>query len=154
MCIRDSTDTILFDNITIRDIRNNTGNVNGILVHDNFKNMFYDFIVNSPKILALNTSVRSNDVFFGEIYSNCKIKILGRGASVNITGSATTLPGTKVNILMDYSSEIEQYDFLEFVNNAETNERDIFYSDGPQSDFNIKLTIEAVSYTHLTLPTI
>src|SRR5665811_1167615 len=93
MCIRDSTDTILFDNITIRDIRNNTGNVNGILVHDNFKNMFYDFIVNSPKILALNTSVRSNDVFFGEIYSNCKIKILGRGASVNIAGSATTLPG-------------------------------------------------------------
>lgn len=138
-----NTDTILFDNITFRDIKNNTGKFNGILVHDNFKNMLYDFTVNSPKIMALNTTMKANDVFFGDIFANCKIKIYGRAASVNITGSATTLPGTSVNIMMEYESDVEQYDFLQFINNSETTENEVFFAKNPTSEFNISLAIEA-----------
>lgn len=145
-----NTDTILFRNITIRDKFNNTGRFNGILVHDNFKNMLYDFTVNSTKIMALNTTL-STDVFFGDIFANCRIKIFGRGPSLSITGSATTLPGTNVNILMEYESDMEQYDFLEFVESDQRTTQDLFLPDPPKSDFNMSLTVEATPQAKVQL---
>lgn len=137
------TDTIHFDNTSFRDVKNNTGKFNGTLVHDNFRNMRYDFTAISPKILAYNTTVSDNEIFFGDIYANAKIKIFGRGPSVFIQGSATTLPGTAVNIAMEYESDVEQYDFLEFVSRNETEETNIFTDNNSSGEFNINLTIEA-----------
>ncbi len=145
------TDTILFQRITIRDKFNNTGRLNGILVHDNFKNMLYDFTVSSTKIMALNTSLRSTDVFFGDIFANCQIKIFGRGPSLSITGSGTTLPGTSVNILMEYESDMQQYDFLEFVQSDERAPQDLFLPDAPKGNFNMSLTVEATPQAKVQL---
>ena len=136
------SDTIQFKNVTFADGHNNTGNLNGTLVHDNFKNMMYDLTITSPKIKVLNTTLRFNEQFYGDAFADCKIKVFGKGLRVGLTGSVTTLPGTAVNISMEYENAIEQYDFLEFVNTMETTEQDMFFYDPPKTDFTMSLNIE------------
>ncbi len=136
-------DTILFDNIAIHDNKNNTGNFYGTLVHDNFSNMKYNITVSSPNILVLKTTYSDNQIFYGDAYANCKLEVNGQGNSVYLNGFATTLPGTNVNINMEYKSELEQYDFLKFINNTESTDEKYDIDSETNSDFNLGLTIEA-----------
>ncbi|HSH20517.1 MAG TPA: translocation/assembly module TamB domain-containing protein, partial [Draconibacterium sp.] len=136
------SDTIQFTDVTFTDIHKNTGKLNGILAHDNFSNMLYDLTLVSPKIRVLNTTMRFNEQFYGDAFANCKLKVFGRGLKVAINGSMTTLPGTEVNISMEYENAIEQYDFLEFVNTMEITEQNMFFYDPPKTDFSISLNIE------------
>lgn len=136
-------DTILFDNITVTDKFKNRGRFGGILVHDNFSNMLYDFTMNSPKILVLNTTGKANDQFYGEAYANCRAKIFGKAQTVRLEGTATSLPGTNVYILMEYESDMQQYDFLEFVNSDENVNEESFFKANQTGDFSVSLTVEA-----------
>lgn len=136
------SDTIQFQNLTFSDAQKNRGKLNGILVHDNFSNILYDLTIVSPKIKVLNTTMKYNEQFYGDVFANCKLKVYGRALKVALTGSLTTLPGTNVNISMEYENAIEQYDFLEFVNTSETTAQDMFYYDPPKTDFTISFNIE------------
>lgn len=135
-------DTILFRDITLSDIHKNKGKLNGILVHDNFGNMFYDIKVAAPKIKVLNTTFKDNELFYGEVFANCNARIYGRGLTVKLSGSMTSLPGSSANISMEYKTVIEKYDFIEFVNSRETEKEDNFYYNQPQTDFSVSLNIE------------
>ncbi|MEN8115906.1 MAG: translocation/assembly module TamB domain-containing protein [Bacteroidota bacterium] len=137
------TDTIHFDHITIFDDQNNPGSFNGIIVHDNFRNMSFDLSLNSPKIRALNTTSHDNEQFYGTAIANGKLNITGKAASTSLTGTATTLSGTEIKISMESVSEIESYDFIEFVSTNESEETDFFKEKKSGGDFNLGLTIEA-----------
>lgn len=145
------TDTIQFNNITIKDNFNNQGKFNGILVHDNFKNMIYDLAINSSNILALNTSARDNEQFYGDVFANCKINLTGKGTSVALKGSATTLKGTNVNISMDYEGDIKQYDFVKFVTYEKNEKNEQFFAKKIKSSFVIGLTVEATPEAKIQL---
>lgn len=135
-------DTILFRNITLRDIHKNKGKLNGILVHSNFGKMQYDISVTSPKIKVLNTTLKDNEIFYGEVFADCRARIYGRGLVVKLTGSMTSLPGTTANISMEYKTVIERYDFIEFINSKEKKEEDINFYNPPKTDFSVSLNIE------------
>lgn len=140
------SDVILFDNIKFKDRYNNSGNLNGTLVHSNFQNITYNLILYSPKILALNTLARANEQFYGKIFANCRLTVLGQGLKVNLEGSATTLPGTDVYISMEYENDIEQYDFLEFVSTVEEEDKhEHFFTDKKKSEINLKFNVEATT---------
>ena len=145
------TDTILFDNITIRDEKNNIGKFNGTIVHDNFKNMKYNMTATSPGIMVLKTTYADNQIFYGDAYANCKLDIYGQGNSVSLNGYATSLPGTAVNINMEYESELEQYDFLQFINNSDEEEESFSFNNNSNSDFNMELTVEATPDANVQL---
>ncbi len=136
------SDTIQFKNMAFTDVNNNLGHVDGILVHDNFSNMLYDLTINSQKIKVLNTTMRFNEQFYGEAFADCKLKVFGRGLRIRITGSLTTLPETAVNISMEYEDDIEQYDFLQFVNTSDVAVEDMFFYNAPKTDFTISFNIE------------
>jgi hypothetical protein len=86
--------------------------------------------------------MRFNEQFYGEAFANCKLKVSGRGFKVRLTGSMTTLPGTAVNISMEYENDIGQYDFLEFVNTSDVGLEENFFYDAPKTDFTISFNIE------------
>ncbi|HPE77462.1 MAG TPA: translocation/assembly module TamB domain-containing protein [Draconibacterium sp.] len=136
------SDTIQFKNMAFTDVNKNTGHLDGILVHDNFSNMLYDLTINSQKIKVLNTTMRFNEQFYGDAFANCKLKVLGRGLKIRLTGSMTTLPGTAVNISMEYENDIGQYDFLEFVNTSDVAGEDMYFYNAPKTDFTIGFNIE------------
>jgi hypothetical protein len=136
------SDTIQFKNMAFTDVNKNQGRLSGILVHDNFSNMLYDLTINSQKIKILNTNFRFNEQFYGEAFANCKLRVTGRAQTIRLSGSLTTLPGTAVNISMEYENDIEQYDFLEFVNTSEVAVEDMFFYNPPKTDFTISFNIE------------
>ena len=135
-------DTILFRNITLSDIHKNKGKLNGILVHENFGKMQYDINVTAPKIKVLNTTLKDNELFYGEVFADCRARIYGRGLVVKLTGSMTSLPGSSANISMEYKTVVEKYDFIEFINSKENKEEDNYFYNPPQTDFTVSLNIE------------
>ena len=137
-----NTDTILFRNVSFADVQKNKGKMNGIIVHDNFANMLYDFSFNSQKIKVLNTTISNNDVFYGDVFANCKMRLFGKGPVVKLTGSLTSLPGTAVNISMEYQSVIEKYDFIQFINTQKEEGENENYYNPPKTDFTISLNME------------
>ncbi len=136
------SDTIQFKNMAFTDVNKNSGHLDGILVHDNFSNMLYDLTINSQKIKVLNTTMRFNEQFYGEAYANCRLRVTGRGLKIRLGGSLTTLPGTAVNISMEYKNDIGQYDFLEFVNTSDVEVEDMYFYNTPKTDFSISFNIE------------
>ena len=106
---------ILFDRITFQDVNKNRGILNGTITHTNFSNMIYNLNISSPKITVFNTTSADNELFYGQLISSGNINITGKGSKVNMSGSATTMPGTNLNIFLEYESDIEKYDFIEFV---------------------------------------
>ncbi|MDO8951591.1 MAG: translocation/assembly module TamB domain-containing protein, partial [Draconibacterium sp.] len=136
------SDAIQFKNLTFTDVHKNKGILNGELVHDNFSNMLYNLTINSSKIKVMNTTIRFNEQFYGDVFANCRLKVLGRGLKVGLSGSLTTLPGTNVNISMEYENAIQQYDFLEFVNTIENSDQNMYFYDPPKTDFTISFNIE------------
>ena len=136
------SDTIQFNKMSFTDVHKNKGILNGVLVHDNFSNMLYNLTINSQKIRVLNTTMKHNDLFYGDAFANCNLKILGRGLKVSLSGSLTTLPETALNISMEYENEIAKYDFLEFVNTGDADLEDMFYYNVPKSDFTVSFNVE------------
>lgn len=140
-----NNDTILFDDITFFDDEYNSGKFDGTIVHENFKNMKFDLSFSSEKIRALNTTSRDNEQFYGTILADGKLDIVGADKSTQLIGSATTLRETDVKISMESESEIQQFDFIEFVSNEQTEENDFFTQakKDRRGEFDLNFTIEA-----------
>ncbi|MCK3684964.1 translocation/assembly module TamB domain-containing protein [Maribellus sp. YY47] len=139
-------DTILFDNLTVFDAQKNQGKFFGTIVHHNFGNMIYDLHATTNRIKALNTGPRDNEKFYGTAVARGRLDITGKGRSVRLSGSMTSLSGTEVNISMESESEVEKYDFIEFVVPNET-EVPAFYQVKPEEEdkLNLSLSVEATS---------
>lgn len=136
-------DTILFDRIALQDLSGNRGTFEGTIVHSNFQDMRYNLSVYSPRLIAMNTTTRDNPQFYGQLVTNGRLNITGRGTSVNLTGSGTTLLGTNVNISLEDESELERYDFIQFVSTEDTVRQQFLFSRRDDGDFNLDLTIRA-----------
>ncbi len=136
-------DTILFDKINILDERGNSGIFDGTIVHQNFKHMEYNLSVVSQRILAFNTTPRDNNEFFGQVVANGRLDITGRGNSVNLTGTASTLNGTNVNISLEPEGEIERYDFIRFVSKEESEKQEFTFPEKNDDSFSLNLSIHA-----------
>ncbi len=117
--VRFSADSIIFDNIEIHDFDGNSGVFDGHIRHDNFSNMDYNLNLSSPKILALNTTIRDNERFYGKAYANGMMKLTGHAKTIFLDVVASSLSGTSVNISLNYDEDVPVYDFIRFVNNEQ-----------------------------------
>lgn len=113
--IRFKNDVIRFDRIEMKDVLGNRGIFNGTIRHDNFKNMDYNMMVTSGQILAMNTTGRHNDSFYGRVEARGNLRIQGKGTDVRLVGEATTLPGTEITIVLGDDEEVARYDFIRFL---------------------------------------
>jgi hypothetical protein len=136
-------DTILFDRISLQDLAGNRGTFEGTIVHTNFQDMQYNLAVYSPRLTAMNTTARNNSQFFGQVITNGRLNITGRGKQVRLSGSAATLAGTNVNISLEDESELERYDFIQFVSTEDTIRQQFLFPQKDDGDFSLDLTIRA-----------
>ncbi|MBW6537428.1 MAG: translocation/assembly module TamB [Mariniphaga sp.] len=136
-------DTILFDRISLQDLAGNRGTFEGTIVHSNFQDMKYNLAVYSPRLTAMNTTARDNSQFFGQVITNGRLNVTGRGSQVRLSGTGTTLAGTNVNISLDDESELERYDFIQFVSTEDTVRQQFLFPQKDDGDFSLDLTIRA-----------
>ncbi len=136
-------DTILFDRISLHDLAGNRGTFEGTIVHENFQEMQYNLAFYSPRLTAMNTTARNNSQFYGQVIVNGRIDINGRGKQVRLSGTGTTLSGTNVNISLEDESELERYDFIQFVSTEDTIREQFLFRQRDDGDFSLDLTVRA-----------
>ncbi len=113
--VRFRGDSIVFKNIEIADIENNTARFNGVITHNFFNRMTYNMSANTGNIMALNTTGSDNPLFYGLAHVSGIIKISGKVANVRMDMSLTTQEGTQINVPLENPESVNQYDFIRFV---------------------------------------
>lgn len=136
-------DSIQFRKISITDFAGNKGTFDGSIVHKNFSEMQYNLSVVTPRIIAINTTSRDNSQFYGHVVANGRIYITGYRSDVKLSGSGTTLAGTNVNISLEDESELERFDFIQFVSTEDTVRQQFLFPRKENGAFTMDLTITA-----------
>ena len=71
-------DRIDFGNFVFEDQLNNRAQITkGILYHDGFRNLAFDFAMNTNKLQVLNTSDRGGDDYFGNVIARATMRLTG-----------------------------------------------------------------------------
>jgi hypothetical protein len=135
------SDSIIFPNLLIKDENDNSGRFNGTIVHRSFKNMAYDLSVRSNNLMVMNTTVSDNEYLYGKGFISGVVNIEGFDDDVEISGDVRSEKGTSIFIPFESTSGLEQYDFIEFVNNeASVGVKEQY--NVPTSDINFNFDFE------------
>ncbi|WP_277479188.1 translocation/assembly module TamB domain-containing protein [Catalinimonas alkaloidigena] len=108
--------TIGVKDLALFDQRNNKAVFNGGFFHDGFTNFVIDLTGDLDNVAVLNTGLKDNDLFYGKGYATGKVNLLGAIENMNISARVTTEKGTKIFIPMESIEDVQQSDFISFVN--------------------------------------
>jgi hypothetical protein len=112
--------SIYFKNIELTDVIKNKGYFNGNITHDNFHKMFVNLNADFKSFQVLNTTVKDNNLFYGQAYVTGDVNFYGPVSNLKITSTARTEKNTRVYIPIGGSSSVEKKDFITFVNFRDT----------------------------------
>lgn len=106
-------DHIDFGSFIIQDTLGNSGRVNhGKIYHNGFKDLSFDFALNTSKLLVLNTKNNGRDPFFGTVIAEANMRFTGplNAMVMDITGQPTD--SSRLFITTQVSRESGQADFV------------------------------------------
>jgi len=110
---------INFNNVRLADERGNRGSLNGVLSHENFKNITPNLTINIDNCMVLNTRDRDNEYFYGSAFAS-GITTIRKGADDVIVFdiSASTGRNTRFFIPLNANVSIVDASFVTFVDHA------------------------------------
>jgi len=142
-------DFIFLDTISFFDSKYNTSaSFFGNTKHYNaFRNVYYDFNIQSDSMYCLNTNLSNNILYYGDVFAAGNIIISGNPNGVFFDINAISKKGTKFNIPLSYFSDIEENKFIRFIddkdddsfNNQQAIENDYSFI----MDFDLEITPDA-----------
>ena len=116
-----SDNSFIFNSILISDINENTSAlVNGSFSHSNFKNWNANMIINSERMLLLNTKQKQESLFFGKGFFDGKVRLEGFTKNLNISLDGSTEVGTSIKIPWTENYGLSDITFVKFVNKKRT----------------------------------
>ena len=132
-------DQIRINNMTISDDENHRGTITGKITHNGFKEPLYDITFSIHNMMVLNTTVKENNLYYGTAFATGDIRIFGKQKNLKITASARTEKNTRFFIPLNGTTEVEQQDFITFVQPRDTlsdksnDEEDDGWNSGPDN---------------------
>lgn len=141
--------SIGFNDVTLRDRNQNTGKLDGRLVHNRFQNLGIDLEGSFTNFLVLNTTSKDNSLFYGTGIVSGSVHFFGALDNMNITANATTNKGTRIFIPIGGAESIEREEFIDFVDFSDTTEnvsiekKDEVDLKGLKLDFDLEITTDA-----------
>lgn len=151
------------DGIPVYDEDGNAGLMIGSIYHDNFNNFNFDLVfdleidainkdplrpwipIPLKRFLLLNSEYEQGAIYHGKGYGTGMIELFGYTDNLEVTVDIVTQKGTKIDIPMYGMGEIEEENFIVFVDKdttAEYIEPKIDFT-GVDLDLNFKITPEA-----------
>ncbi|NUY79483.1 translocation/assembly module TamB domain-containing protein [Flavobacterium sp. MAH-1] len=146
---------IAFDNFSFKDEENNTLNINGRVLTQNYRDYGFDLKIRANDFRAVNSTQKDNDLFYGKLYFDTRLDVSGDLNQPVVTGSV------KINEKTDFTVVLPQPDpgiadregIVEFidVDNPDLNEKLMTAADslstskfrGMDVDVNIEINKEA-----------
>lgn len=107
-------DQIDFGRFTVKDRYNNTGTVRGILYETGFDNMRYDFDMETPKLLLLDTKINDNPQFYGKAIGTATMSLKGPQENMKMNITAAVNDTTHIFIPTNEDRENADADFIVF----------------------------------------
>lgn len=146
-----ATDNIILEenNINIPDLEindkfNNKGTVNARIYHNSFSDFVFDVNVTTNKLHCLNTNSKQNELFYGTAFASGICDIAGTENLVNFDIALKSLPGTIINIPLTDAENVEEKDFITYINDDDSLNKNInINKDVDLSGINLDLKLEA-----------
>jgi hypothetical protein len=107
-------------NMTIKDSKGGSGNINGKVDLNDFSNPDIEAVVNAKNLMALNTTFKDNHLYYGTAFASGRFSFNGPVDNMNIDIKAKTEAGTVFNIPVNTSTTVGEYDFIKFVSHHDT----------------------------------
>jgi len=157
--------TIVFDNIKATDKEGHIGYASGLIRHNKFKNMQTQIDVRVNNMLAMDIPASPNALFYGTAYATGTLKISGTEDNTVMDINMRTDERTKVSISLMEKSELEDYNYIQFVNFGSRRYKEEITGKTSKKEkqtesilkkaenFTINLQIEATPNAELTLIT-
>ncbi len=112
--------SIYFKNIELTDAFRNQGKLDGTINHDGFSNMTINLNANYRNFQVLNTTLKDNDLFYGQAYATGTLSFTGPINNLKITAAARTDKNTRLYIPIGGTSSTETKEYINFVNFTDT----------------------------------
>lgn len=108
-------DMISYDNVVFFDEKGNRASSNATVFHNFFKDVSLDFGFHAKNFLALNTTLKENELFYGKAFVTGMVNIGMYKNKLNIELDVTSEKETVINIPLNTAEEISENNFIEFV---------------------------------------
>lgn len=106
---------IRFNNTLLTDSKFSTkGYLNGAISHSNFKNWNLDLLLESDRLLVLNTNEADNDLYYGTAFIDGEATIKGPTDKLKISVVAASSEGTKFKIPLSDAESVGDNSFVHF----------------------------------------
>ncbi|MBP5327000.1 MAG: translocation/assembly module TamB domain-containing protein [Bacteroidales bacterium] len=159
----DSTN-IWFDKVIVSDMRGDKAVVDGAISHKGFKDWRFDLSLVSDRLLCMNTSAQSSDVYYGTIFAAVNGQVRGPSDDIDILLKARTLDGTMLTVPINDKRQMRQADYIHFVSDhddyniddvqvvASVEEDKINLREDKKSNFLLTIDLEATPELEMVIP--
>ena len=107
-------DGINFGEFTVKDRYNNTATVRGSLKEKGFKNLAFDFDMETRKLLLIDTKAKDNKLFYGKAIGKASISLKGPEAAAKMLIVAESNDSSHIYIPSSNSKESGDAGFIVF----------------------------------------
>ena len=109
---------VTFNNILIHDLPGHEAVLSGGVPYDHFKNLRLNFRIDLKETMALNTTLRDNETFYGKAFADGTVRVSGPLDNIRLSLNLTPKPNTTVHIPLSNSGK-ESKSLLTFVTHEE-----------------------------------
>ncbi|MDR1792592.1 MAG: translocation/assembly module TamB [Bacteroidales bacterium] len=112
----------IFSDIQLSDHLNGTGTVNGVITHKKLKDFGLNLKIKADNLLALKTTAKDNNRFYGKAFANGNVSITGKASEqIRINAEVTTQPQTDITLSLDWAETSSESNFITFVAKEDEN---------------------------------
>jgi len=143
-------DQIDFGSFQIVDSLGNTAEVTkGKLYHRSFRNLSYDFAINTNKLLLLNTKITDNNQFYGTLIGRANVKLTGPQEDLEMYIKGEPTDSSNIYLPTNTSRESSEADFIVWkIYGKEMKTQNPISS---ESNFTVTLDVTANNYANVYL---
>ena len=146
---------IRFDNMVLTDTLGNTATVEGRIRHDHLKDFYLDLKMYPRDFLAMATTIKENDTFFGTAVANGVVTVKGPFKDINLDIKAITRRGTNLTIPLNQTATVKDNDFIIFLSKeVEEVEEEVEVPETKEktkSNFSLSLDVNATDDASLKI---
>ncbi len=144
-----NNENILMKGIQISDRDGDRANLTGRINHKGFKNFALNLGITANNFLFLNTTASESELYYGSAKGTGDIKVTGPTSDLLIKANVTTESGTKVYIPLETGTDIDQKDYISFVDLSDSTRNEVTKEQirnsvsGIRLDFDLNITNDA-----------
>lgn len=142
-------DGIDIGEVTIKDRYKNKGKVKGKLYEKGFKNMYFDFTLNTSKLLLIDTKPKDSKQFYGYATGNANISFKGPEKSAHLTMVAEANDSSHIFIPNSIDKENGDADFIVFKKYGTE-----MQAEEKKSDFDLTVSLDLTANKYVAIDVI